>query len=75
LSLRLPSRPPRAWRPGERYDGEWREGLEDGIGVFTWQDSSTHEGFWLQVGLQRHHMVAFMSSFQGKANVSVHAKQ
>jgi len=36
---------------GERYDGEWREGLEDGIGVFTWQDGSTYEGFWVQVGL------------------------
>jgi hypothetical protein len=35
---------------GERYDGEWREGLEDGIGVFTWQDGSTYEGFWSQVG-------------------------
>ena len=30
--------------PGERYDGEWREGHEDGIGVFTWRDGSTYEG-------------------------------
>jgi hypothetical protein len=34
---------------GHRYDGEWREGLEDGIGVFTWRDGSTFEGFWRAV--------------------------
>ena len=32
---------------GERYDGEWLEGQESGVGVFTWQDGSTYEGFWL----------------------------
>jgi 1-phosphatidylinositol-4-phosphate 5-kinase len=31
---------------GERYDGEWQEGQEGGIGVFTWRDGSTYEGFW-----------------------------
>lgn len=31
---------------GERYDGEWVEGQECGIGVFTWRDGSTYEGFW-----------------------------
>ncbi len=38
------------WLPlpaGERYDGEWLEGQESGVGVFTWQDGSTYEGFWL----------------------------
>lgn len=34
-------------RAGERYDGEWLEGQESGVGVFTWQDGSTYEGFWL----------------------------
>ena len=33
-------------RAGERYDGEWAEGQEAGIGVFTWRDGSTYEGFW-----------------------------
>lgn len=31
---------------GERYDGEWLEGQENGVGVFTWRDGSTYEGFW-----------------------------
>jgi 1-phosphatidylinositol-4-phosphate 5-kinase len=35
---------------GERYDGEWQEGLEDGVGVFTWTDGSSYEGFWRKVG-------------------------
>lgn len=31
---------------GERYDGEWKEGKEEGLGVFTWSDGSTYDGFW-----------------------------
>lgn len=34
------------WASGERYDGEWVEGEEDGLGVFTWRDKSTYDGFW-----------------------------
>lgn len=37
---------PPACPPGERYDGEWQEGQEGGVGVFTWRDGSTYEGFW-----------------------------
>ena len=32
--------------PGERYDGEWNAGEEDGLGIFTWTDGSTYDGFW-----------------------------
>ena len=31
---------------GDRYDGEFKEGQEDGIGIFTWADGSTYNGFW-----------------------------
>ena len=31
---------------GDRYDGEFRDGQEDGIGIFTWADGSTYNGFW-----------------------------
>ena len=31
---------------GDRYDGEFREGQEDGIGIFTWADGATYNGFW-----------------------------
>ena len=37
---------------GDRYDGEFRAGEEDGVGIFTWADGSTYEGFW-QAG-QKH---------------------
>ena len=33
-------------RAGDRYDGEFREGQEDGIGIFTWADGATYNGFW-----------------------------
>lgn len=33
-------------RAGDRYDGEFREGEEDGVGIFTWADGSTYESFW-----------------------------
>ncbi len=33
---------------GDRYDGEFHEGEEDGLGVFTWADGSTYDGFWCQ---------------------------
>ena len=36
---------------GDRYDGEFKEGQEDGIGIFTWADGSTYNGFW-QGGLK-----------------------
>ena len=31
---------------GDRYDGEFKDGREDGIGIFTWRDGSTFHGFW-----------------------------
>ena len=34
------------WSTGERYDGEWANGQENGIGIFTWPDGSTFNGFW-----------------------------
>lgn len=34
------------WRTGERYDGEWKVGLEYGQGVFTFADGSVFDGFW-----------------------------
>lgn len=37
-----------AWLVGDRYDGEFRDGEEDGLGVFTWADGSTYDGFWQQ---------------------------
>ena len=36
---------------GDRYDGEFKDGQEDGIGIFTWADGSTYNGFW-QGGLK-----------------------
>lgn len=34
------------WASGERYDGEWMGGHEEGIGVFSWPDGATYQGFW-----------------------------
>ena len=34
------------WATGERYDGEWANGQENGIGTFTWPDGSTFHGYW-----------------------------
>jgi len=31
---------------GDRYDGEFKNGQEDGMGIFTWADGSTYNGFW-----------------------------
>ncbi len=31
---------------GDRYDGEFKDGREDGIGIFTWRDGTTFHGFW-----------------------------
>jgi 1-phosphatidylinositol-4-phosphate 5-kinase len=31
---------------GDRYDGEFKDGQEHGIGIFTWADGSTYHGFW-----------------------------
>ena len=50
------------WASGERYDGEWVEGEEDGLGVFTWRDESTYDGFW-QSGKKHGIGVSFMGTF------------
>jgi 1-phosphatidylinositol-4-phosphate 5-kinase len=34
------------WAQGERYDGEWRDGKEEGRGTFTWPDGSYFDGNW-----------------------------
>lgn len=39
---------------GDRYDGEFNQGKEDGLGIFTWADNTTYEGHW-QAG-QKHGM-------------------
>lgn len=31
-------------RTGDRYDGEFSVGQEDGLGIFTWADGTTYEG-------------------------------
>ena len=31
---------------GDRYDGEFADGNEDGLGIFTWSNGSTYDGFW-----------------------------
>ena len=31
---------------GDRYDGEFTNGQEDGLGIFTWADGTTYEGHW-----------------------------
>ena len=36
---------------GDRYDGEFADGNEDGLGIFTWSNGSTYDGFW-QMGLK-----------------------
>ena len=43
---------------GDRYDGEFKAGQEDGVGIFSWADGATYEGFWKQgqkhgIGLYR----------------------
>ena len=43
---------------GDRYDGEFKDGQEDGVGIFSWADGATYEGFWKQgqkhgIGLYR----------------------
>ena len=31
---------------GDRYDGEFTQGKEEGLGIFTWADGTTYEGHW-----------------------------
>lgn len=33
--------------PGDKYEGEWREGLENGMGAYTAKDGSSFQGHWL----------------------------
>lgn len=31
---------------GDRYDGKWEEGLQDGVGEFAFANGSIYNGFW-----------------------------
>ena len=31
---------------GALYDGEWRENIQNGYGIFRWADGSIYEGSW-----------------------------
>ena len=34
------------WRAGVRYEGEWKDGVEHGVGTLIEVDGSTFYGFW-----------------------------
>ncbi|WIA13706.1 hypothetical protein OEZ85_007259 [Tetradesmus obliquus] len=34
------------WKNGQRYDGEWKDGRREGIGIKTYVDGSMYDGFW-----------------------------
>jgi 1-phosphatidylinositol-4-phosphate 5-kinase len=34
------------WANGDRYEGEYRGGTEDGRGIYVWADGSRYEGEW-----------------------------
>lgn len=34
------------WANGNRYDGQWENGVPKGSGVFTWPDGSCYIGSW-----------------------------
>lgn len=34
------------WTSGERFDGTWRDGKENGRGTFSWPDGSYFDGNW-----------------------------
>jgi hypothetical protein len=31
---------------GDKYDGEWRDGMEHGRGMHTWPSGDKHDGEW-----------------------------
>ena len=41
------SRQPITLESGANYDGEWKNGLRDGLGKQTWPDGSIYEGEWI----------------------------
>jgi 1-phosphatidylinositol-4-phosphate 5-kinase len=34
------------WANGCQYEGEFKSGVYDGVGTFTWQDKATYKGNW-----------------------------
>ena len=31
---------------GDRFDGKWEDGYQNGVGVFTFADGSSYNGYW-----------------------------
>lgn len=41
------------WPDGRSYDGEWKDGLQHGRGVYTSVDGQKREGIWERGKRQR----------------------
>jgi 1-phosphatidylinositol-4-phosphate 5-kinase len=57
------------WSTGERYDGEWRDGKEEGRGTFTWPDGSYFDGNW--TGGVKHGVGIWAPPLAGPADAAV----
>jgi 1-phosphatidylinositol-4-phosphate 5-kinase len=57
------------WSSGERYDGEWRDGKEEGRGTFTWPDGSYFDGNW--TGGVKHGVGIWAPPLAGPADAAV----
>jgi hypothetical protein len=34
------------WKDGRKYDGEWKDGKQHGIGMYTKKDGTTKKSIW-----------------------------